>query len=99
MKTLEELKDSTFCFGWEMFSDEGDRLVEQMIDKLLSDPSNYSSGRAVVDFLNKEADIIDNKGHGEVFDTEVRNNIADAVEATTGIAISSFWNMGVVIDE
>jgi hypothetical protein len=58
-----------------MFSAEGDGLVAKMMEQVIALPAAKRQA-----FLDRQMDAIGNAGHGEVFDTAVRDEIANAFE-------------------
>jgi hypothetical protein len=66
-----------------MYSDEGDTLVAQAIDSIRSVAENegaYISYGMLKQLAKAHMREIASAGHSEVYDTEPRNSIADALD-------------------
>jgi hypothetical protein len=70
---------STTTSSYEMFTAEGNRLVGEMVEKVLSMPLS-TTDREVYAHLQEAMNIIAALGHGEVWDTAVREAVIGRLE-------------------
>jgi len=70
--------------SYEMFSEAGDQACQRLVDKIVKGtyaaPFEKSITKATIEEMNKVAKI-----HGEIWDTEPRDNIAIRIEREMGL--------------
>lgn len=73
-----------------MFSDEGDRMVGELVDRVLKLPID-STDDDIYSELNKGMNDIEEAGHGEVHDTAVREAMIVTIENRTNRELTIYF--------
>ena len=73
-----------------MFSDEGNQLVAKAVDRA-SDISGAVSDKVVYAFLKVAFDEIEELGHEEVWDTDVREHVIGEIERRSERSLSIYF--------
>lgn len=82
--TIEEIRDS-----YGMFTKEGSLAVSVLVENALKLPVTTTNGELYA-FLTAGMKEIKKAGHGEVYDTEVREQIIGEIEKRTKRELSIF---------
>ena len=73
-----------------MFSKEGNNLVKDMVEKAISKPLKMPK-EELYNFLENEMKEIEDKGHGEIYDTAVRSKFIGEIEQKTEMDLTIYF--------
>lgn len=76
--------------NYGMFTDEGNKMVSLMVEECLKLPIT-AKDEEIYAFLNTRMSNIERAGHGEVYDTEVREQLISKIEKETKRELSIYF--------
>ena len=75
LRSFEVAPDHDFA----MFTKAGDRAVAQLVNRMIDAVATGTTERALRAMYRSGARAIEHAGHGEIYDTEVGDEIFDAI--------------------
>lgn len=76
--------------NYGMFSTKGNQLVSLLVNKILKKPITTSE-KDIYELLTSGFNDIENKGHDEVWDTDVREQVISYIENKTNKELSIYF--------